>query len=120
MVKKRGEAPLLASCKSFQQRYEDAIMTYNMLFANASNTATPNEVMLCTFNGASLRNRVKNAIGDWESGGSKNDVEKIQSFISSVTERDLSLWKAAVKDRFENGKVADLFGQEFLITTTVP
>src|SRR5262249_2259163 len=120
MVKKRVEGPLLTTYKSFQQRYEDAFMAYNMLRAKASNPDTPNEVLLFTFNGPTLRNRVKNAIGDWESGGSKNDVEKIQSFISSVTERDLSLWKADVKDRFENGKVADLFGQEFLITTTVP
>ncbi|HJY26708.1 MAG TPA: hypothetical protein VJ306_01645 [Pyrinomonadaceae bacterium] len=120
MIKRPVEGPMLKAYKRYQKAYCDAFFALNMLKAKAQNPATPEDALLWSFNGPMLDVQVNNALSDWETGGRKSDVEKILAFVTQVTQRDLSIWKADVKKRFEKGKLADAFGQEFFMTSTTP
>ena len=120
MVKRRVEGPVLKAYKEFQQKYEDAVMSYNTLRVKAGNPAIPEDASLFSYNGPILRNRVKAAKAEWESGGRKSEVEKIQALITAITQRDLNVWKMDLMDRLDNSRVADSFGQEFFLSSMVP
>jgi hypothetical protein len=118
--KRRVEGPELKAYKEFQGKYEDAISAFNIIRIKAQNPTTPDDSLILTFNGPTLKARVKTALADWETNGFKSEVETIQAFIAAVTQRDLNLWKADLVDRFGTSRLLDALGQEFFATSLVP
>ncbi len=119
-VKRRVEGQLLRDYKRFSQAYEDAVFAWNIIRIRAQNPTTPDDNLAATFNLPTLRNRVSQALSDWEVNGRKSEIEGLQARISGITNRDLSLWKADLLDRFEVSRLADSLGQDFLFTSLVP
>lgn len=118
--KTRQEGPILEAYKKHMAQYENAVFEWNDARIKAAAGVTEQDVLNFTFNGNTLRRRVRLAEGEWETAGHKNDVERIQAFIDQVTARDLTLWKADVLDRFERARLSDPLGQEFFLTYMVP
>ena len=57
----------------------------------------------------------------WETEGFRNEVDQARAIVDQTTQRDMVLWKAALEDRYEKGRVQHIdSGSDFPYTTLVP
>jgi hypothetical protein len=119
-VRTRAEGPALRAYKRFAAAWEEAVLKWNDVRIKSQAPATPQDALSGALNLKPLRARVTAALNDWEVGGQKSAIESRQAQLASITNRDLSLWKADLVDRFETSRLTDALGQEFFFATLVP
>jgi hypothetical protein len=117
---RRVEGPILKAYKEFQAKYENALFAFNDARVKAMIGATPEAVTSFSFNGDALRRRVRDAEGEWAAAGHRGDVETMLAVVDQIGQRDLTLWKADLVDRFDRSKLLDGLGQQFWWTSLTP
>jgi hypothetical protein len=119
-TKQSVEAPKLKAYKKFQKLYNDAFTTYNTLRIKAMVAANAEDVIRFATEEPIYRQQVTSAMAEWEAQGFKSEIEGMQAYITQVTGRDLTLWKADVVDRFEKSKLSLPTGETFYFSSLVP
>jgi hypothetical protein len=100
---------------------ESAGLEYNNKRIAAMNSDDPVVVQDWTLNGSTYRSRVRRAHDIWAADGYKNDVDGMREFIRQTTQRDLTLWKGAMEESFNAGKMSDIVsGDDFYFTSFLP
>ncbi|WP_350280039.1 hypothetical protein [Kribbella sp. HUAS MG21] len=104
--------------------YLDAAAEYNSKRAAAAGATGPEGKQASAdwiLNQKNYALKVKAAMDAWTSGGYRNEVDKINAYISQTTERSLVLWKESLKERYEQALIATPeVGVSFPYTTLVP
>ena len=118
--KQSVEAPKLKAYKKYEKLYNDAFMTYNTLRIKAMVAANAEDVIRFTTEEPVYRHQVTSAMAEWEAQGFKSEIESMQAYITQVTGRDLTLWKADVVDRFKKSKLSLPTGETFYFSSLVP
>jgi hypothetical protein len=101
------DSPMMKAYKEKSAIYDEAVQEYNQKRLAAMNSDNSQAVQDFSLNASSYRRRVKQAMDDWETNGYKEDVEKIQAYIKQVSQKDLTLLKADLQDKFEKSKQTD-------------
>ena len=115
------DSPLMKVYNTKKAAYDDASLEYNAKRLAALNADTPLAVQDFTMNGSTYRSRVKNALADWATNGYKDDVDKMNAYISQVSQRSMTLLKADLLDKFNKGKLTDpSSGQDFWLSSFYP
>ena len=115
------DSPMMKTYNAKKSAYEDAALEYNNKRLAALNADNALVVQDFTLNGSTYRSRVKAALADWTTNGYKNDVEQINAYINQVSQKDMTLLKADLQDKFEKGKMTDPnSGAEFYLSGFYP
>jgi hypothetical protein len=71
-------------------------------------------------NGHLYQMQVQAAMDDWVANGYKNEVDKINAFLDQVTQRDLTLWKRSLQQRYDNIITDPTSTRQFRWTSLIP
>ena len=121
-----SDGPVLQAYNQGMANYISAALEYNnkRIAAQAASGAGQAEkaaVLDFTNNAKLYRLKVKAAMDAWVSGGHRFDVDKINAFITQVTQRDMMLWKQRLLEMYDDAKMSALGpGQEFFFTSLIP
>jgi hypothetical protein len=118
------DGPMLKAYNDKQAGYIAAALQYNAKrVAAQAATGVEGKATVADFsaNAELYRLQVQEAMGEWVSGGYRNEVDAINAFIDRVTQRDMGLWMASLKQLFADAVVNGTApGQRFLYTTLIP
>lgn len=115
------DSAMVVAYNEMMAAYQDAVLNYNNKRLSALNADTKQAVQDFTINGTLYRQQVQKAMNDWQGKGYKEDFEKIAAYIRHVSQRDMTLLKADLQDKFEKGKMTDpTSGGEFYMTSVYP
>jgi hypothetical protein len=120
-VEVSGPSPLVQVYHEKMAAYDAAALEYNTYRIDALAGDNPKAVNYWAINANILRDKVKAAMDDWITTGYKEDYEKIAAYIAQVSERDLTLLKAAYEDDLRKAKLTGLAsGSDFYYSSLVP
>ena len=115
------DGPVLKAYNQYMSEYLDAATEYNNKRLSALNSESNLIVQDWALNAPNYRRRLKAAYDNWVSKGYKNEVEDMNAFINQVTQKDLTLLKADLQQKFEQGKMTDLLNNsDFYLTSFYP
>jgi hypothetical protein len=115
------DSPMVQAYNAKKSAYEDASLEYNAKRLAALNADNALAVQDFTLNAGTYRSRVKNALSDWVTNGYKNDFDSINAYINQVSQKDMTLLKADLQDKFEKGKMTDPnSGADFYLSSFYP
>ncbi len=120
-VEVSGPSPLVQIYHEKMAAYDAAALEYNTYRIDALAADNPRAVNFWAINANILRDKVRAAMDDWIATGYKEDYEKIAAYIAQVSERDLTLLKAAYEDDLQKAKLTGLAsGSDFYYSSLVP
>lgn len=110
-----------ASYKLYQTKYIAALQVYNglQIQANAPG-ADPKIVQDFARNGASYKQLVISAYGDWTANGYKDYVEEALGIVSNLAGRGPAAMYQSMKANFTADRLTDTLGQQFYPTYVYP
>lgn len=115
------DGPIIKAYNEKMATYGEAALVYNNKRLAALNADNSGSVQDFTLNAQTYRGRVKAAMNDWTTNGYKDDVEKMHAFINQVTQKDLTLLKADLLDKFNMGLMTDPnSGADFYLSSFYP
>jgi len=118
------DGPMLKAYNEKQAAYIAAALNYNnKRVAAQSATGESGKAAVADFstNAELYRTQVKSALDAWISGGYRNEVDEVNSYIDQVTRRDMVLWKQSLVELFNESVVnATSQGTRFNYTTVIP
>jgi hypothetical protein len=120
-VEVSGPSPLVQIYHEKMAAYDAAALEYNSARIDALAADNPRAVNYFALNANILRDKVRAAMDDWIATGYKEDYEKIAAYIAQVSERDLTLLKAAYEDDLQKAKLTGLAsGSDFYYSSLIP
>jgi hypothetical protein len=118
------DGPILAAYKQKQQQYIAAQLMYNNKRVAAQAASGPDgkaAVMDWSNNAPLYLMQAQAALGEWETGGYREDVDRINAYIQQVTQRSMLLWKQQLDTYYDDALVnATAAGERFYYTTVAP
>ena len=115
------DSPMVVAYTEMMAAYENAVLMYNNKRLSALNSEDSQAVQDFALNASLYRNQVKLAMNNWIGKGYKEDFEKIGAYIRHVSQRNMTLLKAELQDRFEKSKMTDpTSGIDFFFTNFYP
>lgn len=115
------DSPLMKLYNEKMAAYINAVSTYNNKRLSALNSDSKLAVQDFTLNADMYRMQVKAAMNDWVNNGYKEDVEKIGAYIKQVSQRSMSMLKAELQDRLQQGEMTDaISGSKFCMSSLYP
>lgn len=114
-------SPAMLAYTAKKQVYEDAVIEYATNLAQANN-GTAEDQMRWQQSGGIFKRRATEALRDWITNGSKNDIERAQAMISHITGRSMVLWKDNLLKQIDQTEMntTGAFGYAFQPATVIP
>jgi hypothetical protein len=118
-------SPMMLAYGDKFANYNQAVMNYHAKRIAAQSASGPEgkpAVLDFASNGQLYRMQAEQALRAWEADGYKGDVEKIQDYISQVTQRSMIFWLQGLKDRFADAHLdnPNAPGDQFYYSTLIP
>ncbi|OPA14907.1 hypothetical protein BHL21_18730 [Bacillus cereus] len=113
------DGPILVAYKQKEQLYLAASNAYKHAQISFNNAESADAVNIWRFMENDLRAAVRSAYDDWVANGYKNEVDQMRAYIDQITQRDMTLIKADVQDKFNKGRQTGPNG-DFYYTSVVP
>ncbi|MFC9600848.1 hypothetical protein ACFTQL_23800 [Peribacillus butanolivorans] len=111
--------PVLVAYNEKQNAFTKASTEYKKAEVAFNNAESPEAVTTWRFMADDLRQAVRSAFDDWVTNGYRNEVDDMRAYINQVTERDMTLIKADIEDKFRKAKQTGPDG-DFYYTSVIP
>ncbi|GAB4014487.1 hypothetical protein GCM10028808_37080 [Spirosoma migulaei] len=107
--------PVKQLYNQYEKAYNDALYLYNNARISALTAANSEAVLNFMLNGPILLANVNSANDEWEANGYKSTVNDMETYISQVTNRSMSIWFSHLKDIFNiaSNNLDPTTGQKF-------
>jgi len=120
-VERPVTSPLELNYERFRMEYETAVVELNAKRIAATVGDQAQAVADWQFNAPVYRSRVKQKMNAWVTQGRKLEYERLVNFKQSVLDRNLSLVRRDMRDRYQNALLTSLMdNQDFPVTGVVP
>ena len=119
-VTKVEDSPMIKAYKQKQAAYVATAIALNNKLVAAQNADNEADVHDWARNGHLYQMQVQAAMDDWVANGYKNEVDKINAFLDQVTQRDLTLWKRSLQQRYDNIITDPTSTRQFRWTSLIP
>lgn len=113
------DGPVVVAYKQKMKDWLAASMAYKHAEVSFHNAESVEAVNTWRFMEPILREAVKSAKDDWVTNGYKNEVDEMRAYINQITQRNMTLIKANVQDKFEKGLQTGSIGQ-YYYTSVIP
>lgn len=115
------QSQIMKAYDEYQTRYENAVIDYGQRLARSQNGSAA-DLVEWSRSGGIYRARAIKAWRDWESLGSKNDVERAQAVLDQLLGTSAVQWVADLRSDVEQARNATqgVFGYPFFPASVVP
>jgi hypothetical protein len=115
------DSPAYASYQAYRAKYQAALKTYNGLLIQA-NAPGASDAVVQDFarNGASYKDAVISAFGEWTSKGYREYVEEAIGIIGNLTGKGPAAIYQTMRANFKADRLTDTLGEQFYPTYVYP
>lgn len=112
MTPKRKPTPTFKAYMEYQSQYLQALTAYQTAQTTSANTGQPMPT--------ALQEALNQARSNWNTFGSKGQVEAAQATVRNLSQLDPNTWWAQLQNAYENASITASGGAPFEPSTTYP